>query len=370
MRIYPATHYTMGGLWVDYNLMSTIPGLFVLGEANFSDHGANRLGASALMQGLADGYFIAPYTVGNYLASTKLEKVSDRPPGVPGAEAWVADRTKTLLGIRGGRTVDTFHRELGKIMWDYCGMARTERGAQDGAREDPGPARGVLEGRPRAGRRRGDQPVAREGRPRGRLPRAGRADVPRRPGAPRVVRRPLPRGVPDRGRRGPARRRELLPRGRLGIHRRGQRPRSATSSRWSSRTSPCRPGVTSDRRRARLRPSREATATGTHDGRTRERDDAQPDAPRLAPDEPPGPGRVRDLRGPRHQPGHVVPRDARRRERGAHPQGRGADRLRPRLPRGDLRPVRGRRSTASRTGRAGPRRRASSTCGASTTATS
>ena len=195
MRIYPATHYTMGGLWVDYNLMSTMPGLFVLGEANFSDHGANRLGASALMQGLADGYFIAPYTVGNYLASTKLEKVATDHPAFREAEAWVAGRTKALLDIRGGRTVDTFHRELGKIMWDYCGMARTEEGLRTALEKIPGLARGVLEGRPRAGHRRGDQPVAREGRPRGRLPRAGRADVPRRPGAPRVVRRPLPRGV-------------------------------------------------------------------------------------------------------------------------------------------------------------------------------
>ena len=127
MRIYPASHYTMGGLWVDYNLMSTVPGLFVLGEANFSDHGANRLGASALMQGLADGYFIAPYTISNYLAANKVEKVAADHPAFRQSEAEVADRVKTLLGIQGTRTVDTFHRELGKIMWDYCGMARTEQ---------------------------------------------------------------------------------------------------------------------------------------------------------------------------------------------------------------------------------------------------
>jgi len=128
MRIYPATHYAMGGLWVDYNLMSTIPGLFVCGEANFSDHGANRLGASALMQGLADGYFIVPYTLGNYLASARPAKVSTDHPAFREAEAGVNARLKKFLGIRGRRTVDMFHRELGKIIWDYCGMARDEDG--------------------------------------------------------------------------------------------------------------------------------------------------------------------------------------------------------------------------------------------------
>ena len=128
MRIYPAIHYTMGGLWVDYQLQSTIPGLFVLGEANFSDHGANRLGASALMQGLADGYFVIPYTIGNYLASTKLDKVSADHPVALAAKAEVGERVKKLLSIKGKRTVDSFHRELGKIIWDYCGMARNEKG--------------------------------------------------------------------------------------------------------------------------------------------------------------------------------------------------------------------------------------------------
>ncbi len=128
MRIYPAMHYVMGGLWVDYNLMSTIPGLFVCGEANFSDHGANRLGASALMQGLADGYFILPYTLSNYLATTKPTKVSTDHPEFKQAEASIDARLKKLLGIRGKRTVDTFHRSLGKIMWDLCGMARNEDG--------------------------------------------------------------------------------------------------------------------------------------------------------------------------------------------------------------------------------------------------
>ncbi len=126
MRIYPAIHYTMGGLWVDYNLMSTIPGLFVAGEANFSDHGANRLGASALMQGLADGYFILPYTIGDYLATAKLPKADTTHPAFAESVAEVNARVKRLLGIHGNRTVDSFHRELGHIMWDNCGMARTD----------------------------------------------------------------------------------------------------------------------------------------------------------------------------------------------------------------------------------------------------
>jgi succinate dehydrogenase / fumarate reductase, flavoprotein subunit len=130
MRIYPAVHYTMGGLWVDYNLMSTIPGLFVAGEANFSDHGANRLGASALMQGLADGYFILPTTLANYLATTKLDKVAADHADAKKVEADVDARVKRFLGIKGKRTVDSFHRELGKICWDYCGMARNAKGLE------------------------------------------------------------------------------------------------------------------------------------------------------------------------------------------------------------------------------------------------
>jgi len=128
MRIYPAVHYTMGGLWVDYHLMSNIPGLFVLGEANFSDHGANRLGASALMQGLADGYFIIPYTIGDYLVRAKPEKVDAGAPEVKEAEQNVTNVIKRLLNANGKRTVDSFHRELGHIMWEYCGMARNEAG--------------------------------------------------------------------------------------------------------------------------------------------------------------------------------------------------------------------------------------------------
>jgi succinate dehydrogenase / fumarate reductase, flavoprotein subunit len=130
MRIYPAIHYTMGGLWVDYNLQSTIPGLFVIGEANFSDHGANRLGASALMQGLSDGYFVVPYTVGNYLATNKFSAVLDTAPEVKQAVACVKQTIELLLSIKGKRTVDSFHRELGKIVWDYCGMSRTAAGLE------------------------------------------------------------------------------------------------------------------------------------------------------------------------------------------------------------------------------------------------
>jgi succinate dehydrogenase / fumarate reductase flavoprotein subunit len=128
MRIYPAVHYTMGGLWVDYNLMSTIDGLHVTGEANFSDHGANRLGASALMQGLADGYFIIPNTIGDYLASQKLAKVDVTHDAFRDAMSAVTERTNKFLSINGKRTVASFHRELGKILWDYCGMSRNDAG--------------------------------------------------------------------------------------------------------------------------------------------------------------------------------------------------------------------------------------------------
>ncbi len=131
MRIYPAPHYTMGGLWVDYNLMSTVPGLFVIGEANFSDHGANRLGASALMQGLADGYFILPYTIGDYFASQKLEKVSAENTECKSLLAERQSEFKKFLSIKGKRPVDSFHRELGSIMWDSCGMARNEEGLKN-----------------------------------------------------------------------------------------------------------------------------------------------------------------------------------------------------------------------------------------------
>ena len=128
MMIYPAIHYTMGGLWVDYNLMSNIPGLFVLGEANFSDHGANRLGASALMQGLADGYFIIPYTIGGYLAGSAFPDADESHTAFRDSEKEVKETMERLLSIRGRRTVDDFHRELGKTLWEHCGMARNEAG--------------------------------------------------------------------------------------------------------------------------------------------------------------------------------------------------------------------------------------------------
>jgi len=137
MRIYPALHYTMGGLWVDYNLMSNLPGLFVLGEANFSDHGANRLGASALMQGLADGYFIIPYTIGDFFANAKPSRVSTDHPEFRKAETDASERTKRLLSIKGKKTPTEFHRELGKLLWEKCGMARNEAGLKEALQKLP-----------------------------------------------------------------------------------------------------------------------------------------------------------------------------------------------------------------------------------------
>ena len=135
MMIYPAVHYTMGGLWVDYNLMTTVPGLYALGECNFSDHGANRLGASALMQGLADGYFVIPYTIGDYLASLPYDKTPTDHPAFKEAEAEVKARMKQLISIKGTQTVDELHKKLGRIMWDKCGMSRTAEGLKE-AREE------------------------------------------------------------------------------------------------------------------------------------------------------------------------------------------------------------------------------------------
>jgi succinate dehydrogenase / fumarate reductase flavoprotein subunit len=137
MRIYPAPHYTMGGLWVDYNLMSTVPGLHVIGEANFSDHGANRLGASALMQGLADGYFVLPYTIGHYFASDKLEPVTAEHAEFRRVEAEVKARMDQLLATNGTRSPDSFHRELGAMMWDKAGMSRNAAGLNECLRRIP-----------------------------------------------------------------------------------------------------------------------------------------------------------------------------------------------------------------------------------------
>jgi succinate dehydrogenase / fumarate reductase flavoprotein subunit len=137
MMIYPALHYTMGGLWVDYNLMSNLPGLFVLGEANFSDHGANRLGASALMQGLADGYFILPYTIGNYLAGVPAGQIKTDSSEFKATEKQAREKTEQLLSIKGKRTVDDFHRQLGKLLWENCGMSRTEAGLKEALKMIP-----------------------------------------------------------------------------------------------------------------------------------------------------------------------------------------------------------------------------------------
>jgi succinate dehydrogenase / fumarate reductase flavoprotein subunit len=138
MRIFPAVHYTMGGLWVDYNLMSNVPGLFVLGEANFSDHGANRLGASALMQGLADGYFVIPYTIGGYLAGIKPgTRIKADDPAVKAAEQTTAERVQKLFAINGKETPTHFHRELGKVMWEFCGMGRNEAGLKKALQRIP-----------------------------------------------------------------------------------------------------------------------------------------------------------------------------------------------------------------------------------------
>jgi succinate dehydrogenase / fumarate reductase flavoprotein subunit len=136
MRIYPAVHYTMGGLWVDYELQTTVPGLYALGEANFSDHGANRLGASALMQGLADGYFVIPYTLGNFLADEIYNKpISTDHEAFVAAEKEVSDRIEKLMSIKGKTSVETFHKRLGKIMWEKCGMARNEKGLKEAITE-------------------------------------------------------------------------------------------------------------------------------------------------------------------------------------------------------------------------------------------
>jgi succinate dehydrogenase / fumarate reductase flavoprotein subunit len=136
MRIYPAVHYTMGGLWVDYELMTSVPGLYALGEANFSDHGANRLGASALMQGLVDGYFVIPYTIGNYLADEiSVKSMETTHPAFEEAERSVRSRIETLMNIKGSQTVESMHKRLGKIMWDKCGMARNAQGLQEAITE-------------------------------------------------------------------------------------------------------------------------------------------------------------------------------------------------------------------------------------------
>ena len=229
MRIYPAIHYTMGGLWVDYNLMSTIPGLHVLGEANFSDHGANRLGASALMQGLADGYFVIPSTLAHYLSSTSFPAVTTEHDAFNEAAASVQTRIDRLLAVKGTRTPRQLHRDLGALLWDKVGMARNDAGLRYALERIPAAARGILA--ERIGARPGHQPQQepRVRRPRGRLPRVCRSPDARRAAAHRVVRRPFPRGEPDARRRGPARRRPFLARLGLGVP--GNRPTANAAQR-------------------------------------------------------------------------------------------------------------------------------------------
>ena len=203
MRIYPAVHYTMGGTWVDYNLMSTLPGLFVLGEANFSDHGANRLGASALMQGLADGYFVLPYTIGNYFATSKQPKPSTSHRGIQegrgrrrGLHQPACSRSKASA------PPTSLHRELGKLLWEKCGMARNEAGLKEALQAHSGTARGILEERQRHRRERRVEPEPRIRRARGGLHGVCRTALPGRAASPRILRRPFPRGIPDARRRG------------------------------------------------------------------------------------------------------------------------------------------------------------------------
>ena len=300
MRIYPASHYTMGGLWVDYELMTTIPGLYCAGEANFSDHGANRLGASALMQGLADGYFVLPSTISNYLAGLLNKPI----PGTDHeefreSELAAGDRFRRFLSIGGTRSPDYFHRELGKIIWEYCGMERTVEGLEKALSEIPALLRRVRQGSARHRRRDERQPDAREGRTRRGLLRARDADVPRCPRARGELRRPLPRRAPVRGGRGPARRRALRSRRGLGVDRRS---RSADPQ--------CRAA------RVRGRPPPDAELQVSHLTNLTLRIWRQAG--------PADHGSVRGLHGRRDQRGRVVPRTARHPQRAADHRGQGS----------------------------------------------
>ena len=232
MRIYPAVHYTMGGLWVDYHLMSNLPGLFVLGEANFSDHGANRLGASALMQGLADGYFVISYTLGQLPGAAARHRAgAGRRPGLRrGRSRRVDDQVKRILVDRGhavGRPLPPRARQ------DHVGLLRhgpQQDRPREGRLRDPGAARPVLEGRP-GPRRRPDEPEPRARRARGRLHRVRRADVPRRPAPRGVVRRPLPRGAARPRTARPCATTSTSPTWRPGSGRPGRHARRSTRSR-------------------------------------------------------------------------------------------------------------------------------------------
>lgn len=253
MRIYPASHYTMGGLWVDYNLQSTIPGLFVLGEANFSDHGANRLGASALMQGLADGYFVIPYTLPNYLAQEGAKKISTDRPEFAEAEGEVRARIKKLLDVKGDKSPRHFHLELGKVMWELCGMARSEESLKKALEKIPQ----IREDFWKNVRVVGDEHTINA-----ELERAGRvadflefAEVMVRDALERrgKLRRAFPRRVPDGRRRGQAQRRRLFLRFRMGIRRRGKAAYSQQRADNARGSRPRRPLIQINRKFGKFR---------------------------------------------------------------------------------------------------------------------
>ncbi len=300
MRIYPAIHYTMGGLWVDYDLMTTIPGLYVIGEANFADQGANRLGASALMQGLADGYFVLPYTIGNYLAG-----LLGTPVAPTDAPEFQAGRARP--GRRRGPVAGRGRHQVGRPLppragQDHVGLLRhgpRQGRPREGAVGDPRPARRVRARRAGAGFGRHRQPVAREGPAGGRLLRAGRAHVPRCPHPRRELRRPLPGRAPDRGGRGPARRRATSASSAPGTGRAEAPHRCCTRNRSSSNTSTSPRGATSESAPPGVAPGRAWV------GRS-----------------------LRGLRRRRRQGGDVVPGDARPGQRAPHRGRPGTDRVR------------------------------------------
>ena len=320
MRIYPAIHYTMGGLWVDYNLMTNVPGLFVLGEANFSDHGANRLGASALMQGLADGYFVLPYTIGDYLAGLLGQPpVPHRRPRVRRRpRPTVNDEIKRLLSIGGTKSVDHYHRELGKIMWDYCGMARDKAGLEKALVRDPRPARGVPEGRPGA-RRRPTASTSRSRRCSGSPTSSSSAEL-------------MCRDALDR---------EESCGGHFRVEHQtdeGEAQRDdenfAYVGAWEWSGEGDAQTLHKEPLDVRVRPPRPSGATSRSDETMNLtlkvwRQDGPSDA-----------GPLRDLRRHRHQRGHVVPRDARRRQRAADRRRAASRSPSTRLPRGHLRHLR------------------------------
>ena len=305
--------------------------MFVIGEANFSDHGANRLGASALMQGLADGYFVLPATITEYLADAPFDKIDDSHPAaveaMQGVQAAGADSCSTSTAPA---RPASFHRELGKLMWDLCGMERSEESLRKALDRIPRDPPGVLD-QPQGHRRLAlVQPDAGARRPGRRLHRARRADVHRRPAPQRELRRPLPRGEPDPRGRGAARRRELRLRRRLGVDAGRASRRSCTGKPSSTSTSTSPSGATSDDDPRGHAGRRVPPAEARH----------EPDPAHLAAEGPDGQGQDGHLQGQRHLPRHVLPRDARRPQRAADPERRRPGRLRPRLPRGHLRHVR------------------------------